>query len=217
MLIKDYYNILQVPPTASEAVIKKAFRRLALRYHPDKNAGNAVAEAYFREIQEAYAVLTDKAQREEYNYKRWYNRSIGKNFSEKALTPAAILADCKKLNDYLAMVNIFQLDYSSLNQHIHSLVSNEAITLLATYNDLPVNRDIAGELLKSARLLPFAYVEAIAERLYKIPGVDEQMKIKISDFVKAQQLRDRWKKYQLPVVVIVTVLLCWFIFWLTRQ
>ena len=50
MLFKDYYRILELPPGASIADIKKSFRRLALRYHPDKNFGNKTYEAKFKEI-----------------------------------------------------------------------------------------------------------------------------------------------------------------------
>ena len=51
MQLKDYYKILEVEPLASPQEIKKSFRRLALKYHPDKNAGNQLAEAQFKEVQ----------------------------------------------------------------------------------------------------------------------------------------------------------------------
>ena len=51
--IKDYYTILKVAPTATLQEIKQSFRRLALRYHPDKNNNDPLAEAQFREVQEA--------------------------------------------------------------------------------------------------------------------------------------------------------------------
>lgn len=57
--MKDYYNILGVPRTATNVQIKKAFHNLAKIYHPDLNPGNAFAESKFKEINEAYAVLSD--------------------------------------------------------------------------------------------------------------------------------------------------------------
>ena len=57
---KDYYEVLGVDKNADDETIKKAYRKLAKKYHPDTNAGNAEAEKKFKEISEAYAVLSDK-------------------------------------------------------------------------------------------------------------------------------------------------------------
>ncbi|XP_019738534.1 dnaJ homolog subfamily B member 9 [Hippocampus comes] len=63
---KDYYDILGVPRDASERQIKKAFHKLALKYHPDRNKGSD-AEARFRDIAEAYETLSDDKRRREYD------------------------------------------------------------------------------------------------------------------------------------------------------
>jgi len=67
MVGKDYYSILGVKRDASEQEIKRAYRRLARKHHPDVNPGDKSAEAKFKEINEAYEVLSDKEKRQKYN------------------------------------------------------------------------------------------------------------------------------------------------------
>lgn len=64
---RDYYEVLGVNRNADEASIKKAYRRLAKKYHPDTNSGNAQAEERFKEVTEAYNVLSDKEKRKLYD------------------------------------------------------------------------------------------------------------------------------------------------------
>jgi len=79
MEYKDYYKILGVERKASEEQIKKAYRKLALQYHPDHNPGNKQAEEKFKEINEAYQVLSDAEKRSRYDqlgdsYTHWQQR-----------------------------------------------------------------------------------------------------------------------------------------------
>jgi curved DNA-binding protein len=67
MASKDYYQILGLGKDASLETIKRAFRKLALKYHPDKNPGDKEAEEKFKEINEAYAVLSDPEKKSQYD------------------------------------------------------------------------------------------------------------------------------------------------------
>ena len=62
---RDYYEVLGVPKTADDATIKKAYRTLAKKYHPDANPGDAEAEKKFKEASEAYSILSDPEKRKE--------------------------------------------------------------------------------------------------------------------------------------------------------
>src|SRR5437660_5018386 len=64
---RDYYEVLGVKRDASEADIKKAYRSLARKYHPDRNPGDKQAESKFKEVQDAYDVLSDKTKRAQYD------------------------------------------------------------------------------------------------------------------------------------------------------
>ena len=67
MASRDYYEVLEVSRTADDGEIKKSYRRLAMRYHPDRNPGDSQAEERFKEISEAYEVLSDPQKRQAYD------------------------------------------------------------------------------------------------------------------------------------------------------
>jgi molecular chaperone DnaJ len=64
---RDYYETLEVSRTSSDVEIKKSFRRLAMKHHPDRNPGNHEAEEQFKEVKEAYEILSDKQKRSAYD------------------------------------------------------------------------------------------------------------------------------------------------------
>jgi curved DNA-binding protein len=85
---KDYYEILGLKKGAAADDIKKAFRKLAIKYHPDKNAGDKKAEDRFKEINEAYAVLSDPEKKKQYDqfgsagfHQRYSQEDIFRNFN----------------------------------------------------------------------------------------------------------------------------------------
>ena len=84
---RDYYEVLGVEKNASDAEIKKAYRKLAMKYHPDQNPGDKSAEEKFKEINEAYEVLSDadkKARYDQYGF-----AGVDPNFNPKAISSAA--------------------------------------------------------------------------------------------------------------------------------
>jgi curved DNA-binding protein len=81
MVFKDYYKILGVKPEATQDEIKKAYRKLAILYHPDKNPGNKQAEEKFKEVAEAYDVLSDEKKRREFDNIRTFGRIRNKKYN----------------------------------------------------------------------------------------------------------------------------------------
>ena len=117
MPVKDYYATLRIPQGADASSIKKAFRTLAMEYHPDKRGENAENDHYFREIKEAYGVLSDPQLREEYHYQRWLEKSMGHQL-DTFVQPAQILQLFIKAEQYISTTDGFKTDKTILFNHV---------------------------------------------------------------------------------------------------
>ena len=102
--MKDYYKILEINKNATDEEIKKAYRKLAKKWHPDKNLNNPIAEEKFKEIQEAYDILSDKKKREKYDNP--YNFSNENIFSEFDFFRNFKSSSKKQQNDYDFFQNV---------------------------------------------------------------------------------------------------------------
>lgn len=115
MEFKDYYAILGVSPDASLEEIKSAYRKLALKYHPDRNPGDKSAEEKFKEINEAYQVLSDPKKRAQYDqmraaYQRWRQSGMpGGQFdwSRWSTFPGGVRVEFRDLDDLFGGVGGF--------------------------------------------------------------------------------------------------------------
>ena len=87
---RDYYEVLGVDKNADDAAIKKAYRQLAKKYHPDMNPGDAEAEKKFKEASEAYAVLSDPDKKRQYD--QFGHAAFEGGMAEDLMSPAWIWA-----------------------------------------------------------------------------------------------------------------------------
>lgn len=111
----DYYKLLGLTQNATLEEIKKAYRHLALKYHPDKNPGNKTAEEMFKQVSRAYSVLSDVEERKAYDYKINQSRSqqTSKQSSHRQqsndgqyyLTPQAVLEVFQNLRKSVASLD----------------------------------------------------------------------------------------------------------------
>jgi molecular chaperone DnaJ len=209
MQLKDYYKTLEVEPVATQQEIKRSFRRLALKFHPDKNAGDHLAEAQFKEIQEAYEILSDPEQRKEYNYKRWHLRSIGQAYSERPLTPAAILEECRALKLYIDSMSIFRVNYDQVSHHTRQLINRSSIAILQQFNDAAINREIVKTVIEASRPLPLRYFLPISQLLLQLDGADPAIGSMVHRQIREKRIHARWDIYKWVVMLIITTLLIW--------
>ncbi len=118
MEFKDYYKILGLEPDATSDEIKRAYRKLALQYHPDRNPGDKAAEDKFKEINEAYQVLSDPEKRARYDqmrrqYERWQRMGGApggfdwSQFAGGAAGPGGVRVEFRDLDDLFGGVGGF--------------------------------------------------------------------------------------------------------------
>jgi len=217
MLLKDYYKTLEISPTASEQEVKRSFRRLVHRFHPDKNGSDSVADARFREIREAYEILSDPRLREEYNYKRWYNRSLGKRFQAAPLNPGDIVRECERLYHYVQALSSSRVDADALSYHIRTqLLNANHLRLLQQFNDAGANRQIISLLITVCRSMPWRYIEPIAGLLQQVAGTDTAPVEEVQRFIHFHRAGRQWGRWRVIIVMVVTAFLCWLIYAIGR-
>ncbi len=210
MTTKDYYQELELPYTATGEDIRRAFRKLAFQFHPDKNDGDAVAEEKFKAIQEAYFILSDAQRRENYHLKSRYPL-INRRTPAKPVTAFSILNQCRKLNDKIAEMDIFRMSQQALFEQIMLLVEDRNISIIQQSGDEKIALQITNELLKSSKPLAFSYVEQINTRLALLAGSNNEQISQIYHHTKTRRRISYWERYNGLVILLVTIVLCWLI------
>lgn len=214
--LKNYYNILEVPPSAAPQDIKKAYRRLALQYHPDKNPDNPAAESYFKEIQEAYYILSDPGRRSAYDQRRWYRHHTAPA-TEERLTPALILKKAGRLSRYIRTIDPGFLNHKALYQYISQyLLGKQAMKLLQQDHDPHTNQQVITAILQTIQSMRYERAKAVCHQLQLLAGADAQTAKKIDSFLGQKKLYSYWEKYQQPIIALVTGLLCWLIYLVSK-
>ncbi len=223
---RDYYVVLNVQPQASPAEIKVAYRNLALQYHPDRNGGNAHTEALFKEINEAYGVLSNPQKRDDYNTLRNTQRSTatatqtqssssgaGQSFRQRQpVTGKTILFHSIHLRNIVQKSNPFAINADGLLTKIESILSDAHLHILLYENKRVVNAQVLHEILISCKPLPQNYFNMITPRLYRLAGNDAIMRNSVQQAIKQKRSDYFWQKYKFWLVLIITFVICFLIY-----
>jgi curved DNA-binding protein CbpA len=216
-MLKDFYRILELEPRASLQEIKKNFRRLAMRYHPDKHGEDQVASAHFREIQEAYDTLTDPVKREVYFQQRWYQQVIGRKLTGgRPETAQTLLQDVLRLEKYIAGLDPYRIDREGLLQYQLYLLEEKSLAILHQQNDPEINRQITVLLLRSAAGFRKPEAEILVQRLQLINPDDPEIQQVIRSFLKRKRNEYLWESCKFPFFLFITILICLVIYFLAR-
>jgi len=215
--LKDYYTILELPPSASLDEIKKAYRRLALIYHPDKKGNDPYATAQFTEIKEAYETLTHPAKRDLYLQQRWYAQSVGQRKKQEVVTPVTLLKQLLELDRYTSRLDVHRMDKEGLYQYLLSIISNENILTLNSFHEESINKEIIHTALKTGHYLTLNNAKDIAERLKKIAGENPELFITIDEFIHRESRNEYWEKRRVWIIIVIVILLCLGIYFATKD
>ena len=206
--MKDHYKTLGVPPSANPTEIKKAYRVLAVKYHPDKNPDNTLAEAAFKEIQEAYAILSNPEKRAIYDDERWLMGMGSKTRYTEAITPAWLLKVSKELNDSLAKMDTYRMSQRALQQYILLILSDAHLGVLLQHDDATTNAAIIQALLRASKQLEIQFLREIDQRLVTLAAKDTALQLAITTFMESRMHKARQERLQPYFIILITVLLC---------
>jgi molecular chaperone DnaJ len=212
---KDYYKILELPPSATLKEIKTAYRRLAHQFHPDKNSNDMYASGQFEIIKEAYEVLTNPSKKEYYLQQRWYAQSMGKKQTETIITPVTVLKQFLELDKYVSKLDMHRIDKEGLYVYITNILSDETIDKLNAFNEKDINKSIIVLVLKCGLPLPWSLAKPLSERLMKLNS-DSSTIESIHKYTQYARSADTVNKYKPWAVLLIVAVLCFLIYIISR-
>ncbi len=218
MVSKDYYKILELPPSASPVEIKSSYRRLAIKYHPDTNGDNEISHLKFKEIHEAYKVLSNEKERKIYHQNILKKRvnAAGRNTSIPSSTlildTAAILKQGQSLKNLVAQMDPERMDKQAIYLKTLNLFSVYNIAILKAEANGKINTQLILLTFDIAQYLPYKAIQKIAELLHAFPPPNDSLHRTIDKFVQKQKLNWLWSKYKLLFAFIIAALFCLLIY-----
>jgi hypothetical protein len=207
MQSKDYYQILQILPSASPQEVKKAFRQLALLYHPDRNNNDALATDRFKEIKEAYEVLSNIKKRQAYHYKKFAS-----SYQHKIITPASILYQCIELRKFISIIQHYNIDYDLLSFQIKEILSAQNIAILEEEPDEVLNKKMMQLIIEICEPLPYHYFVPIAPLLISFANDTQKEKV-IHNILTYKKRVHFFEKNKLFLAILITAILCLIIYY----
>ena len=200
--MEDPYKVLEISIHATSEEIKKAFRRLALKYHPDKNEGDLNAENRFKSISSAYNILSDV------DKKKRYDDSINKIKTEnnEVITPAYVLEKLTALRKGVTDMPKHKVNPLAIFKVLYDLFNDANVNLLLTINDRNKNREITHEAIICCKYMTYYLVKPFIPILIKLGGADNSELKEIISRQKRRKAIVLFQKYKYVGVMVIFVL-----------
>ncbi len=200
MTQKDYYQILNVHPTCTMLEIKKAYRKLALQYHPDTNNNHPLLEEKFREIKIAYEILSNVESRKKYHSSVYFE-----NYIKEVTNINDILLKVAQLKNYVMNSNTDKIDQVLLLNYLLDLLSSSNVVIIMNSNSESIKNEIFESIILSSKILPYSLfikVSAILEKIF----LAEYTTIEL--ILKQKKRNEWWNNYKILFAVIAALLFC---------
>jgi DnaJ domain len=196
---KNYYHILQVDANCNAEVIKKAYRKLALQYHPDVNKNDHSTSEKFRAIQEAYAILSNPEKR------RKFHESFFFTTLQHAPTDIQeVLLNAQQIEKYINYSNIFKIDFVFIATNLQDLLQTNKHLIKNSSENLST-LVLEKKLITIIQALPFKYVQQFYVDITTLfPNTHE-------DYIQLVVQKKRtmlWEKYAVAIAILITLGLC---------
>jgi len=212
MPAKDHYKVLGVSASASMQEIKTAYRRLAHQYHPDKNPGQPLTDIRFREIQEAYAVLSNEKLRRHYDEERYFSGLSAQKEPVK-VDAAWLLKEIKKLSRHMKHVDSYRMNHKALHDHIMLLLDEGHIAVLQKEADFNTIRTVVLETIFCIKGLSYRYYSPITQRLRLIAGSYSSLHQLISQAENERRSQKTIERLFPVIILVIALMLCLFMYW----
>ena len=204
MIESNHYNTLRVSPNATFEEIKKAYRKLALQYHPDVAGDNLEYADKFRAIKAAYDVLSNAKTRQAYHYKYFY-----KDFKTQPVVNAEMIAlQAKDLAAFAKILDPYRINEEGLYDQIMQLITDFNIALILQANNPELKRTIITSLLYCTQLLKYESILAVSTILLSLAENDNLLVKQIEAHTVVQKRLHYWNRYKLALAVVIALGLC---------
>lgn len=217
--MKDYYKILGVTATSSQAEIKKAYRALAIQYHPDKNNGSRASEEQFKKIADSYAFLSDTDKRIAYDTAKGYRSPYRSNsIQQDEPTPATFIAIFRKIKNQVLNAG-GKVNRNALYNVLTNVLSDKTIAILVAADDTHCNSLIIDEILISCIFLDDIHKQKIYPKLLALANGDKRfitriavLKVKTDSEIKSSATEDEEKPSPVLIFLFVVMIISFIIF-----
>lgn len=204
----DYYQILQIQPNASAAEIRKAYRQLALEFHPDKN-NSQLAAAQFVLINEAYAVLSNPAERRKYDAAHITGQITSRKI---ATTPAEIRRMSEELMKSIQRTNPDRINIDKLVKDLEAILSVYHIQLLEKNKD-----DVQLGLIIDDCLFCLAYTDLnncmnLLKKILEIKGLNQQTVLQVQAFQSTYLKNHYWNRFKILFALLIAIIFCFLLY-----
>ena len=205
---QNLYQALQVFPGSSMEEIRKSYRRLAMKFHPDKNPDNAAASKQFMELKEAYELLSDPVQRKE------YDRRNGFTYNRNAAPPTThlIVAEVVALRKYVERLNLHSLDHDALAYHLKKLLTHQRIEVLHHTADEKTLLLVRDEIIKASTPLRYKLLDDALDPLMELIANKTDLLPPLLQYKEKRKHAQTIQSLVPWIVLLITLLLCLGIF-----